>query len=108
VCQPAFNAALIGYVEAAREGDEKNALCPPNPYPNTAGDWIPATMVTQRALAAWLRDSDLMAWLEESRLNAARGIGKQMGDPRMQSALTRMTTNMEPAIANLEALLASA
>jgi len=108
VCQPAFNAALIGYVEATREGDEKNALCPPNPYPNTPVDWIPATMVTQRALARWLRDGDLMAWLEESRLNAARGIGKQMGDPRLQSALTRMTTNMEPAIANLESLLASA
>ena len=67
VCQPTFNAALIGYVEATREGEEKNALCPPNPYPNTPADWIPATMVTQRALAAWLRDSDLMAWLEESR-----------------------------------------
>ena len=40
-CQPAFNAALIGYVEASRHDDtEKNLLCPPNPYPDTATDWI--------------------------------------------------------------------
>ena len=40
-CQPAFNAALIGYVEASRHDDtEKNLLCPPNPYPDTAADWI--------------------------------------------------------------------
>jgi hypothetical protein len=48
-----------------------------------------------------------MEWMERSRLNAARGIGKQMGSPAMQSALSRMTTNMEPAIANLESLAAS-
>ena len=38
-CQPAFNAALIGYVEASRHDDsEKNLICPPNPYPDTATD----------------------------------------------------------------------
>jgi hypothetical protein len=43
-CQPAFNAALVGYVEATRHDDaEQNLLCPPNPYPDTATDWIPAT-----------------------------------------------------------------
>ena len=75
-CQPAFNAALVGYVEASRHDDtEKNLLCPPNPYPDTATDWISATCIAQRALATWLGDADLSAWMEGARLNAARGIG---------------------------------
>jgi hypothetical protein len=61
-CQPAFNAALIGYVEASRHDDtQKNLLCPPNPCPDTATDWIPATCTAQRALTSWLGDTDLSA-----------------------------------------------
>ena len=71
-CQPAFNAALVGFVEATRHDDaEKNRLCPPNPYPDTAMDWIPATCIAQRAQAMWLADTDLSAWMEGARLNAA-------------------------------------
>ena len=103
VCQPTYNAALIGYVEATRDEADKNRLCPPNPYPSTAADWIPATLVTTRALGEWYRDPDLVGWLERARLNGGRGIDKQMGDPRMQSAMTRMMSNMAPAVANLEA-----
>ena len=37
---PAFNAALIAFVEAHRNEDaEKNRLCPPNPYPSSIHDW---------------------------------------------------------------------
>jgi len=104
-CQPTFNAALIGYVEASRHDDtEKNLLCPPNPYPDTATDWIPSTCAAQRALSTWLSDADVSAWMERARLNAARGIGDHLADPRMQSALTRMFTNAEPAVTNLETL----
>ena len=108
-CQPAFNAALIGYVEASRHDDtEKNLLCPPNPYPDTATDWITATCIAQRALTTWLGDADLSAWIERARLNAARGIGARHADPRMQSALTRLFANSEPAITKLETLHAQA
>ena len=108
-CQPAFNAALVGYVEATRHDDaEKNRLCPPNPYPDTAIDWIPATCIAQRAQALWLADTDLSAWIEGARLNAARGIGDHLADPRMKSALTRMFANAEPAVAKLETLQAQA
>jgi hypothetical protein len=106
-CQLAFNAALTGYVEASRHDDaEKNLLCPPNPYPDTATDWIPATCTAQRALSTWLGDADLSAWMERARLNAARGIGDHLTDPRMASALTRMFANAEPAVAKLEAFQA--
>jgi hypothetical protein len=108
-CQPAFNAALIGYVEASRHDDtEKNLLCPPNPYPDTATDWITTTCNAQRALTTWLGDADLSAWMERARLNAARGVGAHLADPRMKSALTRMFANAEPAIAKLETLQAHA
>ena len=106
-CQPTFNAALIAWVEACRGEDaEKNRLCPPNPYPNAAVDWLKGTVIQQRASAAWLEQSDLSAWLETARLNAARGIGSYLKDPQMQSALGRLMTNSPPAIANLEKLLA--
>jgi NAD(P)-binding Rossmann-like domain len=108
-CQPAFNAALIGYIEASRHDDtQKNLLCPPNPYPDTATDWIPATCIAQRALTAWLGDGDLSAWMEQARLNAARGIGAHLSDPRMKSALARMFANAEPAVTKLQAFQAQA
>lgn len=104
-CQPSFNSALIGYVEASRHDEtEKNLLCPPNPYPDTATDWIPSTCSAQRALTTWLSDADVWAWMERARLNAARGIGDHLADPRMQTALTRMFANAEPAVTNLETL----
>jgi hypothetical protein len=108
-CQPAFSAALAGYVEAARDDDpEKNRLCPPNPYPDTAADWISTTRISLRAQDLWLREPDLAKWLDRSRLNAASGVRDHLTEPRMQSALDRMFANNEQAITNLDALLAQA
>ena len=59
-CQPVFSAALAGDVEAARDDDAaKNLLCPANPYPDTALDWIPVTCIAQRAEMVWTADPDL-------------------------------------------------
>lgn len=105
--QPAFSAALAGYLEAARDDDAaKNLLCPPNPYPDTAADWIRCTLVSLRAQARWLADPDLSAWLERSRLNATRGTGAQLADPRLRSAMARMYTYFERAITSLATLQA--
>jgi NAD(P)-binding Rossmann-like domain len=106
-CQPTFNAALVAFVESFRDDDaEKNRLCPPNPYPDAAVDWISATYIAQRAQTAWFDEPDLMAWMERSRLDAVRGISDHMADPQMQSALARLAVNTEPAIAKLEKFLA--
>jgi hypothetical protein len=108
-CQPAFSAALAGYVEATRHDDaEKNRLCPPNPYPDTAADWIPTTCIALRAQNLWLRDPDLAAWLDRSRLNAACGVRDHLTGPRMKSALSRLFANTEQAITNLDTFLAPA
>jgi hypothetical protein len=105
-CFPTFNAALIAFVESARDNDvEKNRLCPPNPYPNTAVDWIATTSISQRVQTTWSREPDLVAWMARSRLDVARGINDHLTEPRMQSALTRYVANNEQAIDKLESFL---
>jgi hypothetical protein len=107
-CQPTFNAAFIGFVEAARDDDaDRNHLCPPNPYPSVATDWIAGQIVAQRAQAAWSAAPDVTAWLERSRLNAARGLGGHMSEPATRSAVKRLFASTEPAVANLERLARS-
>jgi hypothetical protein len=108
-CQPVFSAALTGYVEATRgDDDAKNQICPANQYPDAAADWIPLTLTAQRAEIIWATDPDLYAWMQRSRLNATRGMADHQGDPLMESALTRLFTNVEPAINKLETLMARA
>ena len=105
ICQPTFNAALVAYIEATRRDDvEKNRLCPPNPYPTAAEDWIDNNLISMRAQATWNGEPDLMAWMEQSRLNIARGIGDHIEEPAMKSALTTYGKYAAPAIANLEKL----
>jgi NAD(P)-binding Rossmann-like domain len=104
-CQPTFNAALIGFIEASREDDaDKNWLCPPNPYPSAAVDWIATNRIAMQASNRWATEEDLQAWLSNARLNAARGIEDHLADPRMQQVLDRFLANAESAVTNLEKL----
>jgi hypothetical protein len=106
-CQPVFSAALTGYIEAARDDDaQKNRLCPANPYPDTATDWIPVTCVAQRAEVAWQAEPDLSSWMQRSRLNGTSAVREHVDDPLMKSALSRLFANIEAAIASLEAFMA--
>src|SRR5918994_156855 len=105
---PPFNAALTGYIETSRDDDrEKRRLCPTNPYPNRAVDWIPNMRITLEAMDVWNGQPDVTAWLERSRTNIARGMFDYADDPRMQTALTRQITNSAPAIAKLKKLEAN-
>ncbi len=105
-CQPTFNAALLAFVESTGRDDvHKNRVCPPNPYPDAATDWIGAGAISGRAQDAWLREPDLVEWLGHCRLDAVRGLGDHLTEPRVQSALALYANNAEPAAANLEALL---
>ena len=108
ICQPTFNAALVGYIEASdRDDAERNRLCPPNPYPTAARDWIVGTHISMSAQAAWNNDTDLMTWLAGNRLNATSAMNDHLGEPEMQSALGRYLTNLEPGLANLEKFAAT-
>jgi hypothetical protein len=103
ICQPTFNAALVGYIEASdRDDAERNRLCPPNPYPTAARDWIGGSLISNAAQLAWNAEPDVSTWLDGARLNAVSALNDHVGDPDVQVALERYITNIEPALANLE------
>jgi hypothetical protein len=109
MCVPCFNAALIGYVEATRdEDDEKNRLCPPNPYPDTALDWVRTFASSRAAEREWSRQPDVQAWVDGSRLNLLRGLMDQSADPRVARAFERYAANIMGAVSSLPRLLAEA
>jgi hypothetical protein len=102
---PCFNAALIGFVEASRDDDEdKNRLCPPNPYPHGVEDWPRMTFTTWRAEGRWLREPDLSGWIADSRLNLLGALPDHAGEQSVQGALKRYLTNVGAATTQLEAL----
>jgi hypothetical protein len=104
-CQPTFNAAFIGYVESSRTDDaEKNRLCPPNPYPERATDWIRAMSISQGAENTWGQAPDLAAWLDRSRLNLARSFADHFDEPVMQTAVGRYLQFNAPAMERLAEL----
>jgi hypothetical protein len=104
-----YNAALVGFIESARSDDaEKNRLCPPTPQPSVPTDWIHTYSGGFKSFALHSAEPDIAAWIEASRLSLTRGMSAHLDDPRMQSALARWITNLEPALTNGDALLASA
>jgi hypothetical protein len=102
---PSFNASLIGFVEAHRESDEdKNRLCPPNPYPSSLEDWPRMMSRTWRTEARWLSEPDVSAWALASRLNLLGALPDHGSDPSVQESLQRYLTNVRPAIERLAEL----
>lgn len=106
-CQPTFNSALIGHIEASYDGDDlKNRLCPPNPYPNAATDWLRMTAISQQAQNTWGQDTQLSSWMERARLNTARGLRSHFDDAAMITAVERLISYSESAVSNLTRLMA--
>jgi NAD(P)-binding Rossmann-like domain len=106
---PTFNAALIAFVEARRENDEdRNRLCPPNPYASGIDDWPGMTRRTFEVEQQWLGEPDLGEWIAASRLNLLRGLPERAGDPKVQAALERFLSNVGPATERLAELEPSA
>jgi hypothetical protein len=102
-----YYAALVGFVEAARDDDrERNRLSPPTPQLTLALDWLPMMQGFLRSAALHAPESDLMAWADSVRLNLTRGLFQRMDDPRLVAALTRWVDYAEPALKNAEAFLA--
>ncbi len=99
---PAFNAALIAFVETNRDEDaEKNRLCPPNPYPSSVGDWPGLSRRTWQAEQRWLQEPDVAGWVAESRLNLLRALPDHAAEPRVAAAVERFLTHVGPAIDRL-------
>jgi hypothetical protein len=102
---PSFNAGLVGFVEAHRDNDEdKNRLCPPNPYPSSIEDWPRMVSRTWRTEGRWLSEPDVSAWVAESRLNLLGALPDHVDEPSVQEAIKRYLTNVRPAIQRLTQL----
>ena len=102
---PCFNAALAGFVEAHRDDDqEKNRLCPPNPYPSSVQDWPRLMSRTWRTEGRWLSEPDVSAWVAQSRLNLLRGIPERMDEPAVGDSVRRYVTYVATAIQRLREL----
>ncbi|MGB2850970.1 MAG: hypothetical protein WBC01_04805, partial [Solirubrobacterales bacterium] len=99
---PTFNAALIAFLEAHREeDDDRNRLCPPNPYPSSIDDWPGMNRRTWQVEQRWLREPDVSGWVAASRLNLLRGLPDHAAEPPVKAALERFLTHVGPAIERL-------
>jgi hypothetical protein len=54
----------------------------------------------------WFEEPDLLAWMERSRLDVARGLNAHLSEPQTQAAVARFLANLEPAVEKLESFLA--
>jgi hypothetical protein len=106
-CQPGLSTALAAFVESTRGNEaEKGRLCPAHPLPDKPMDWLSVTSKGQRIEAMWAEEPDIVAWLENARLNFAQGITERLADPAILASVERIFENRQPAIKNLENLLA--
>jgi hypothetical protein len=102
---PCFCAALAGYVEATRDDDrERNRLCPPNTYGNSAAQW--ALMQARGTVAAstFGAEPDIADWANACALNPSRILPSQRDEPPVQAALTRLAGVRNEGLAALRAL----
>ena len=82
---PCFGAALAGYVEATRDDDrERNRLCPPNLYGNSAAEWARMQARGTVAAATFGAEPDIAAWANACALNPARVDPSQLEEPSVR------------------------
>jgi hypothetical protein len=103
-----LSAALVGFVESTdRTVDEKNALCPPNPWPQTPFDYLRSVLNGMKTEAGWLESSDLQAFVDESRLNLLHDLPTVDATQRRELQ-GRLLTALFPAMERFELLAAQA
>lgn len=105
---PPFNAALVGWVEANRDDDEqKNRLCPPNPFTRSVDEWPRMVARTWSTEGGWRGESDLQAWVGSTRLNLMQALPQHLHEPRAVAALNKYAGHVGDAVARLRELAAS-
>ena len=107
--QPVFSAALIAYVEANYDDDEKkSALCQVVPLPNHATDWIPIQAAAMMNQFVWSQEKPLRNWITANRLDGysqmVRGVEAHEADKR--AIIDRMRSASMPAMEKLQAYIA--
>ena len=103
-----FNAALIAFVEAARENDvEKNRLCPTQPVSRRSLDWIATNAISQRVQMTWFAGTRPAGM--DGALPTRRGTWDQRSPGRAANAngaRSLCSRTCEQAVEKLESFLA--
>lgn len=106
---PTMNAGLIGFVETTgRTTAEKNRLCRPNPNPHTPFDWLRVVLVGMKTEMEWRDADDLRAWLDASRLNLTKDLGRNQADAAVADLRNRFFAALFPALRKFDELAAQA
>lgn len=106
---PTLSAALTGFIETTdRTTEEKNHLLAPNPYSDTAFDFLRAMFVGLTTEMRWQEAPDVQAWLDGSRLNVLRDLPAQADPDDLRALQARFLTAVFPALEKLEELRAVA
>lgn len=106
--QPAFSAALIGYIEASRDSvAEKNRLCQVVPLPNHDTDFVRFTSAFMMNQYNWGQEEDIRAWLKRSRLDGFTDQAQSAkGDPAKEAVMNRIKLSSFAAAGKLQQFLA--
>ena len=107
-CQPAFSAALIGFVESTfADEDVKNRICTPLVPPTVPLDWLRLYRVELANRNCWSEFPPIAEWLGDSRLDIfTRTARTRLGvDVEATEQIGRYLNHMEQAAHNLERLL---
>lgn len=98
-----LSAGLIGFVEASeRSTPEKNRLCQPNGWPHTPFDWTRHLLTGMRTEMGWQDAPDVLAWVEESRLNLIKGLDQHPDRAAVADLQARFVTALLPALTKLD------
>lgn len=102
---PCFGAALAGYAEATiDDGDEKNRLCPPSPFPDTPSSWAAMQLLGTRSAMAYGSDPGLKAWADQVLLNPARVAPELAASPQVVAAVQRFRQSLGPGLTGMAVL----
>ena len=102
---PCFGAAVTGYVEATRRGDdEKNRLCPSSPYGDSLAGWATMNVLGVRATTAFGAEADIKSWADTVALNPARIPPGHPRSPALGDALLRLQRHTGPGVNRLDEL----
>ena len=98
-----LSAGLIAFIEASeRSTAEKNRLCRPNAWPQTPFDWIRHVLTGLRTEMEWQGATDILAWVEASRLNLVMGLDQHPDKGAVADLQSRFVTALFPALAKLD------
>lgn len=107
--QPAYSAAIAGFVELALDSDqEKNLHLKPTVITGALDDLASNFLVELNNQMAWSKNSKLRGWLDSSRLNPAKEVLESLHskDNVLMDIMARIIDNRLPARENLSRLTA--